>query len=50
MPFAEVSVNSPIAQRKAFSYGIPAGLQPENRAGSLEYLSEPKLFRELSSN
>jgi primosomal protein N' (replication factor Y) len=25
MPFAEVSVNSPIAQRKAFSYGIPSG-------------------------
>jgi primosomal protein N' (replication factor Y) (superfamily II helicase) len=26
MPFAEVSVNSPIAQRKTFSYGIPTGL------------------------
>jgi primosomal protein N' (replication factor Y) len=29
MPFAEVSVNSPIAQRKAFSYGIPSGLDLE---------------------
>lgn len=26
MPFAEVSVNSPIAQRRTFSYGIPTGL------------------------
>jgi primosomal protein N' (replication factor Y) (superfamily II helicase) len=26
MSFAEVSVNSPAAQRKAFSYGIPSGL------------------------
>jgi primosomal protein N' (replication factor Y) len=26
MPYAEVSVNSPVAQRKAFSYAIPDGL------------------------
>jgi primosomal protein N' (replication factor Y) len=26
MPYAEVSVNSPIAQRRAFSYSIPSGL------------------------
>jgi len=26
MQYAEVSVNSPIAQRKTFSYGVPAGL------------------------
>jgi primosomal protein N' (replication factor Y) (superfamily II helicase) len=26
MPYAEVSVNSPIAQRRTFSYGIPDGL------------------------
>jgi primosomal protein N' (replication factor Y) len=27
MPYAEVSVNSPFAQRKAFSYSVPAGLE-----------------------
>ena len=27
MPFAEVSVNSPIAQRRAFSYSIPSDLK-----------------------
>ena len=26
MVYAEVSVNSPIAQRRAFSYGVPADL------------------------
>ncbi len=29
MPYAEVSVNSPIAQRRTFSYSIPAGLNVE---------------------
>ena len=29
MRYAEVSVNSPIAQRRTFSYGIPEGLDIE---------------------
>ncbi|MEE8193871.1 MAG: hypothetical protein V3T73_00020, partial [Dehalococcoidales bacterium] len=29
MPYAEVSVNSPVAQRQMFSYAIPQGLSIE---------------------